>query len=100
MIYTPRVCIDLLQHPKLQYDRNKQVCTKIEFQGYEISVSMDSSHGPGNLARTDIRVYTNPGAVPGVDCTSEFFEEGETMLFGDADTLFRVMKKIKELNKE
>ena len=94
MIYTPRSVIDALYHPKLQYLKNKQVCTKIEYKGFEISIAMDSSHGDGDLFRSDIRVFTKPGAVPGVDCTSNFLEEGETMLYGDAETLLRVMQHI------
>lgn len=78
---------------------NPCVCTKIEFLGFEISISMDSSHGPGDLARSDIRVYTNPGSVPGVECTSEFLADGESMLYGDAETLLRVMKKIESMNR-
>lgn len=98
MIYTPRCIIEfLVTTPRL---RNKQVCTKIEYKGFEISISMDSSHGPGDLARSDIRVYTAPGAVPGADCTSEFLADGETMLYGDAETLLRVMKKIETMNKD
>jgi len=98
MIYTPRICIDALYHPMGQCLKNKQVCTKIEFKGFEISIAMDSSHGDGDLFRSDIRVYTAPGAVPGVECTSEFLADGESMLYGDAETLLRVMKKIESMN--
>jgi len=105
MIYTPRTVIDSLEcqvHSALATGRemtNPCVCTKIEFLGFEISISMDSSHGPGDLARSDIRVYTNPGSVPGVECTSEFLADGESMLYGDAETLLRVMKKIESMNR-
>lgn len=100
MIYTPRACIDLLRHQFLGGAiTNPVVCTKIEYRGFVISISMDSSHCPGDLFRSDIRVYTNPGAVPGVDCTTEFLEEDEPILYGDADTLLRVMKKIEGMNR-
>lgn len=97
MIYTPRACIDMLFHPMTRDLLNKQVCTKIEFKGFELSIAMDSSHGGGDLFRSDIRVFTAPGAVPGVDCTTEFLADGESMLYGDAETLLRVMKKIEQM---
>jgi hypothetical protein len=98
MIYTPRGCIDALFHPMTRDLKNKQVCTKIEFKGYEISIAMDSSHGADDLFRSDIRVYTAPGAVPGVEVTSKFLVEDETMLYGNAETLFRVMQKIEAMS--
>jgi len=100
MIYVPRMVIDLLRHPTAFGHNNPCVCTKIEFRGFEISVSSDSSHGSGDLWRTDIRVFTNPGNVPGVDCTTVFLEEDETMLYGNAETLLRIMKKIEMISKE
>lgn len=100
MIFTPRACIDLLRHQFFAGAvTNPVVCTKIEYLGFEISISMDSSHCPGDLFRSDIRVYTNPGAVPGMDCTSEFLADGESMLYGDAETLLRIMKKIEGMNR-
>lgn len=96
MIYTPRECISMLRHLFFAGAvANPSVCTKIEFKGFEISISMDSNHGPGDLARSDIRVYTTPG----VDCTSKFLEGNELMLYGNAETLLRVMKKIEVLEK-
>jgi hypothetical protein len=94
MIYTPRECVDMMQHRLSKYITNPCVCTKIEYKGYEISISMDSSNGPGDLTRSDIRVYTNPGSVPGVDCTDSFLEEGEDMLYGDGETLRRIFLAI------
>jgi hypothetical protein len=99
MIYTPRMVIDALMHPIGMRMKNKAVCTKIEYKGFEISIAMDSSHGDGDLFRSDIRVYTAPGAVDGVECTSEFLADGESMLYGDAETLLRVMKKIESMNR-
>jgi hypothetical protein len=97
MIYTPRCVIDLLIHPENRHQSNKQVCTKIEYRGYEISIAMDSSHGDGDLWRSDIRVFTLPGAAPGADATGTFLEADERMLYGTAETLIRVFKKIDEL---
>jgi hypothetical protein len=86
MIYTPRVVIDMLTSPLYGRQSNKMVCTKIDYKGLEISISMDSSHGNGDLARSDIRVYD--------DITDRFLEDDESMLYGDAETLLRIMKKI------
>ena len=98
MIYTPRGCIDLiLAENRRGTLNNPSVCTKIEYKGYEISIAMDSSIGPGDLRRTDIRVFTLPGSVPGCDVSSEFFEADENMLYGNAETLIRVFKKIDEM---
>lgn len=98
MIYTPRGCVDLML---AEYRRgtliNPSVCTKIEYRGYEISIAMDSSIGPGDLRRSDIRVFTLPGSIPGVDVSSDFFEADENMLYGTAETLIRVFKKIDEM---
>lgn len=92
MIYTPRVAIDMLLHPAMKAQQNPAACTKIEFKGYEISIAMDSSHGTGDLRRSDIRIYTAAGR--NVDVTSEFLQPGEYMLYGHADILLRVMKQI------
>jgi hypothetical protein len=98
MIYTPRVAIEMLRTGYFAgAHRNPCVCTKIPYKGYEISISMDSSHGDGDLHRTDIRVFTAPGSVPGVDCTVGFLREDENMLYGDGETLLRVMQHIDEL---
>lgn len=58
-IYTPRVCIDMtLAMPK---SRNKATSTKIPYHGFEISIAMDSSHGDGDLSRSDIVVHDASG---------------------------------------
>ena len=88
-IFTPRVCIDMLTHPLTKDIPNKQTCTKIMFMGFEISISMDSSHGPGDLSRSEIRVYDG-----NVDVTKDFLFEDETMLYGDSNILYRVMRQI------
>lgn len=69
---------------------NPQVCTKVEFRGYEISIAMDSSLQYGrDLSRTDIRVYKDDK-----DVSEKFLDEGCNMIYGTAEELFRVMKMI------
>jgi len=92
MIYTPRASIDLLMHPRLYTQKNKAANTKIEFKGFEISIAMDSSHGDGDLTRTDIRVYKEND-----DVTIRFLDKDEYMLYGNAETLLRVMKQIEQM---
>lgn len=95
-IYTPRSCIDTLVSNAhaclngLDALRNPQTCTKVVMGEYEISIAMDSSHGDGDLFRSDIRVFQN-----GKDVSDKFLINDEKMLYGDAETLFRVMKGIK-----
>lgn len=94
MIYTPRESIDLITG---LFDRgclsNPSTCTKIEFKGFKISIAMDASHGPGDLGRTDIRVYSPAGA----DVSDLFAEGGESMIYGNAESLLRVMKAIEKM---
>ena len=93
MIYTPRDSVDMLTY-QMRHSEHKSVCTKIEFKGFEISIVMDSSYGCGNLTRTDIRIFD---LVDSRDVTDLFFDGGEYMLYGNAETLLRVMKKIDEM---
>lgn len=97
MIYTPRAILSLHEFKMKHGDvQNPCLCTKIRMSNFEISISMDSNHGLGDLARADIRVYRFYG-LTSVDVTSEFFHDDEDMLRGDAETLLRVMEQIKEL---
>lgn len=95
MIYTPRSPIEmmLLEDQQTGRVRNAQVCTKILYKGHEISIAMDSSLGLGDLTRSDIRVFSEDSQ----DITAHFLESDESMLYGDAETLLRVMKKIEQL---
>lgn len=94
MIYTPRAAIDLLEY---QFQNpypapgNKSTCTKVMFHGYEISIAMDSSHGPGDLSRSDIRVYRDNR-----DVSEDFHAPDCNMIYGTAEELFRVMKAIEQ----
>ncbi len=95
MIYTPRPMIDaILSLGSAGQLTNPQVCTKIEFRGYEISVAMDASHGRGALARTDIRIYQGDKEV-----TKDLFPNDSCLI--DAEDLARVFSVIsaKELAK-
>ena len=98
MIYTPRIVVDMLLSPGCTAQANKMVCTKIDYKGLEISISMDSSHGNGDLARSDIRVYDNRSGRS-IDITNRFFQDDEYMLYGDAETLLRIMKKIEAMDR-
>jgi hypothetical protein len=94
MIYVPRIVVEMIRR------KNPVVCTKIKYKGYEISISSDSGHTSGDLFRTDIRVYTDPGAVQGVDVTDTFLIKGESMLYGDGETLYRVFRAIDTFDEE
>lgn len=57
-IQTPRLCVDMITalHDTKQLI-NPSVCTQMNIGNYQISISMDASHGEGDLFRTDIRVF-------------------------------------------
>lgn len=81
--------------PKSMTSRG-QSCCKIPYKDYEISIAMDDSCGAmRECSRSDIRVY-----VDHQDVTTLFLVEDENMLYGDAETLKRVMLKIDELKGE
>jgi hypothetical protein len=79
--------------------QNLQICTKMEFMGYEISIAMDQSLGASNdLKRTEILLFRD-----GEDVTTTFLdkynEEFELFLtpmrvFTDSNDLFWIMKTI------
>lgn len=96
MIYTPFVSINmLLAQKEMGALLNPSVCTKIDYKGFEISISMDSSLKFGrDLTRTDIRVYDKAHSG---DVTDAFLQGDERMLYGDAETLLRVMKQIEQM---
>lgn len=92
-IYTPRVCISLLFADPTQ--KNKSVCTKIPYRGYTISIAMDSSHGDGDLFRSDILVDNANG-----DCvTALVFDEfkEQRVIYADAEALKRAFAGIDKL---
>lgn len=80
-IYTPRFFIDMtLKNPN---QRNKATCTKIPYQGYDISIAMDSSHGDGDLFRSDIRIFDPSGEDVGKilmpEYESDIYATGEAL---------------------
>ncbi len=98
-IYTPRPMIDVLYMDGVERRGiiNPCVCTKIPYKGFEISISMDSSFGPGDLNRSNILIFEEPGSMSGRDVTYKFFpkelkEQG--MLYGDGNTLKAVFRRI------
>lgn len=77
---------------------NEQVCTRIEFRGFEISIAMDAFHaGSPALMRRTLAVYYNDR-----DVTANFYpSEGVRMTLDGVvdctgDDLFDIMKQIVE----
>jgi hypothetical protein len=74
----------------LPVSHNKCVCTKIPYKGFEISISMDSSHGDGDLFRSDIRVYDDKDK----DVTHRFDESN--FIYGTGEALRDIFLTIDE----
>jgi hypothetical protein len=71
------------------------VCIKIPYKGYEISISCDDSAGCcKDLVRSDIRVYKED---TGADVTFEVMKNGS--VYADAMSLKRAMRNIDKLVK-
>lgn len=82
-IFTPRVCLDIAARNK-----HKQVCTKIPYKGFEISIAMDDSLVGGDLMRSDIRIFD----AADQDVTHLFFPRdyrapGEGLVIATGETL-------------
>jgi hypothetical protein len=88
-IYTPRCSIDMLL--SLTGEKNKSTCTKIPYRGFEISICMDSSHGNGDLFRSDIRIYN----ATDDDVSTNLL--GSDMIQGTGENLFAIFKAIDQL---
>jgi len=57
-IFTPRAHFDMIEKSEaIRAQPNRQTNTVIEVGDYQISVAMDSSHGTGDLFRTEILVF-------------------------------------------
>jgi hypothetical protein len=72
---------------------------KIPYKGYEISIAMDDSCGTmKDWARSDIRVFVadRNNVNFGKDVSEQFFLGDSNMLYGDAETLLHIFKKIDE----
>lgn len=91
MIFIPRSCINLITQ---QHDRgeliNPSICIKMMYKGYEISIGCDSSICPGDLTRTDIRVYQGESVVTQKVCGSL----GERIISGTVENLMLVISCI------
>lgn len=87
-IYTPRVSINMLLGDPTQ--KNKSTCTKIPYRGLEISIAMDSSHGDGDLRRSDILVDDTDGK----DITFELLPQYDGVIPATAEALKEAFEAI------
>jgi hypothetical protein len=94
-IYVPRSVIQQITyiHDKKQLT-NPCVCVRFERKGYEVSLSMDSSLGPGDLKRAEIRIYKN-----NVDVTNDFMFlfQNAGIIVGNIDNLMACLNHIDSL---
>ena len=90
-IYAPRGVVTLLR--MTPHSRNPSVCVKLPYKGYEISIAMDSSHGDGDLRRSDITV-DDPN---GVDVTFALLSEYDGIVPATTDVLKELFASIDEL---
>jgi hypothetical protein len=73
-IWAPRSVVRaLLANPD---EANKALCMKIPVQGYELSIALDSSHGPGDLTRSNLRIFSPSGADVTWSVLPEYAERG------------------------
>jgi hypothetical protein len=89
-IYAPRASVTLLL--SAPDERNTCTCTKIPYKEFEVSISMDSSHGPGDLTRSDLRVYDAADKDVTFQLLPQYVEQGTVC--ADADTLLETFKAI------
>lgn len=68
---------------------NWNVCVKIPYKGYLISLAIDSSLGDNDLKRGDFNVEHE-----GVDITKEFLVGDQHTLYGEMGTLLNICKQI------
>lgn len=96
MIYTPRQVIDRFVSICKRGGTldNPATCTKILYRDCEISIAMDSSHGPGDLDRTDIRVYTTDKDITNEVIAANPALNGQCMIYGTGEQLRAVFKAI------
>ena len=71
--------------------------TVILYKGYDISIAMDSSHGNGDLVRSEIMVWLEGDTSYSGHTTAQFLVGDETRLDGTGEVLKRVMDKIDTL---
>lgn len=85
-IYTPLAAVIV--------GKGCQTCTKVEFRGLEISISMDNSCAPAysrDLFRTEVRIFDNSRgtSISETDVTEEFGGP-----WRDAEGLYEAMRAI------
>lgn len=57
-IYTPRAHYTMIENnEELRRSKMRQTNTVMTIGDYQISIAMDSSHGDGDLTRTEVRVF-------------------------------------------
>jgi hypothetical protein len=101
-IYTPR---SLITQITKAHDKNELinpcVCTKINIDHWEISISMDSSITPGDLGRTDIRLFDKSTGADHTHIVKMCLGMKSNVIFSDSDDLLKIMKWCNgELNQE
>jgi hypothetical protein len=91
-IYIPRSVIESITY---EHDKgsliNANVCVKFDRKGYEISLAIDSSCGPGDLRRCEIRIYHGQQ-----DVTDEFMNLFPrcNLIYGDIDNLIACIAEV------
>ncbi len=105
-IWIPRAMVSEIirnsQQPKDKQLHNVQLCVKIPYRGFEISVACDSSHGNGDLRRSEIRIFSAPSLSPeSEDVTYELFkgtdcetEAKNSCVYGYGESLYLAFKQI------
>lgn len=92
-IYVPRSVIEMITSmDKKGILFNPSVCVRFERKGYEISLSLDSSLGEGDLRRSEIRIYKDDE-----DVTNQFlslFGSDANLINGSVDNLLTIIKHI------
>lgn len=97
-IYVPRGGVQFRNFSSTDREKARagiaNVCIRIPYKGYEISISCDDSCGvmDKDLARSDIRVYEEEG---GKDVTVQVMKRATT--YADGMSLKRAMRNIDEL---
>lgn len=77
----------------IKFQHSGHACTKIIFEGYEISIAMDDSCGcMEHFKRTSICIYQENS---GVNVTNKFFKGKDEIYGADANTLCKIIQKIK-----
>lgn len=91
-IYIPRSVIRSITH---DHDKgllfNPNVCIKFDRKGYEISLAIDSSCGPGDLRRGEIRIFNGEQ-----DVTSSFMNlfPDQNLIYGDIGNLLACIAEV------